>query len=270
MLAILSRMGYTASMLGFFLKKAFFDGWDNLFSLVFLNAAFIALACAAFFLPPLFGAGSLLAYAVLALTLLASSVWWAACVEAVLPVADYGRVAWREVPALLKKALIPGLQYGALNLVLLAALVVGLPFYLSRGGFASALAGGILLWCYVIFVLAFQWYLPLRARLGGGFVKNLKKCLFFFFDNAFFSIFVFLYNTVGLAISAFLALLAPGFAGLALALDDALRVRLLKYDWLEANPGEKRSAVPWDALLVEERELVGKRTLKGMIFPWKE
>jgi hypothetical protein len=28
--------------------------------------------------------------------------------------------------------------------------------------------------------------------------------------------------------------------------------------------------VPWDALLAEDREQVGVRTLRGMIFPWKE
>jgi hypothetical protein len=44
---------------------------------------------------------------------------------------------------------------------------------------------------------------------------------------------------------------------------------MYKYDYLEKNPGDRRR-IPWDALLVEDRERVGKRTLKGMIFPWKE
>jgi hypothetical protein len=86
-------------------------------------------------------------------------------------------------------------------------------------------------------------------------------------------------------ISLFLAFLAPGFAGVALAQNVALKLRLVKYDWLEARgdsveAGEtagplrgifgRGRAVPWKELLAEEAELVGKRTLKGMIFPWKD
>jgi hypothetical protein len=44
----------------------------------------------------------------------------------------------------------------------------------------------------------------------------------------------------------------------------------MKYDYLEENPRADRKHIPWETLLREERERVGKRTLKGMIFPWKE
>ncbi len=257
-------------MLGFFLKKAFFDGWDNLFSLIFLNLAFVAFVALGFLVPPLFGTGTPLFFVAIMGFFLLAAVWWSTCVHALVAVSDFGRVGWKELPALLKKAILPGLQFGALSALLLVALLTGLPFYLSRGGLVSAAAAGLLLWCYVLFVLAFQWFLPLRARYGGGFVKNLKKCMVFFFDNAFFSVFVFFYNFAGLLISCLLALLMPGFAGMALSLDDALRLRALKYDWFEGSPESRRLAVPWDELLVEEKELVGKRSLKGMVFPWKE
>ena len=45
---------------------------------------------------------------------------------------------------------------------------------------------------------------------------------------------------------------------------------MYKYDWLEANPEANRKKIPWDALLMDDKERVGKRTLRGMIFPWKE
>jgi hypothetical protein len=53
-----------------------------------------------------------------------------------------------------------------------------------------------------------------------------------------------------------------------LFLDEALRIRLLKYDWLEENPGRRK--IPWDILLEDEREKTGSRTIKGLIFPWKD
>ena len=140
---------------------------------------------------------------------------------------------------------------------------------------AGAFAAGVLLWGSVFFLLAFQWYLPLRARFGGGLRKNLRKCFVFFFDNALFSVFMFSYSLVGAAISVFLALLVPGFAGMALGLDGALKLRVYKYDWLEAHPElasdrARRRDLPWEELLAEDRELVGKRSFRNMIFPWKD
>jgi hypothetical protein len=71
-----------------------------------------------------------------------------------------------------------------------------------------------------------------------------------------------------------LAFLLPGPAGLLLFLDEALRLRLLKYDWLEANPdttgSKKRRQIPWDAILIEEREKTGDRSFRSFIFPWKD
>jgi hypothetical protein len=73
-----------------------------------------------------------------------------------------------------------------------------------------------------------------------------------------------------LALSAFTALLIPGITGLLIWHQVALKIRLCKYDYLEENPDANRRQIPWDALLIDDRERVGKRTLRGMIFPWKE
>jgi hypothetical protein len=70
-------------------------------------------------------------------------------------------------------------------------------------------------------------------------------------------------------ISALTAFLIPGPAGILLYLDEALRLRLLKYDWIESHPGEGRR-IPWDALLIDEREKTGTRSFRNFIFPWKD
>lgn len=70
--------------------------------------------------------------------------------------------------------------------------------------------------------------------------------------------------------SCLTALLMPGLSSVLLARQGALRILMKKYDYLEEEPEANRRKIPWDALLVEERELVGHRSLKGMIFPWKE
>jgi hypothetical protein len=59
-----------------------------------------------------------------------------------------------------------------------------------------------------------------------------------------------------------------------LFIDEALRLRLLKYDWLMANPAGstagRRRRIPWHDLLKEDREMTGTRTWRNFIFPWKD
>ena len=62
----------------------------------------------------------------------------------------------------------------------------------------------------------------------------------------------------------------PGLTTVLLWANVGLKLRLIKYDYIESHPDANRKQIPWDALLVDEKERVGKRTLKGMIFPWKE
>jgi hypothetical protein len=269
-LAIMSRIGYTPSMIGFYVKKVFFDGWDNLFSLILLNLGFVLALAIGYILPSSLGFPLWASIALGILSLAAGSVWWSATVFAMKDVADFKSFHLGDIWAHIKQGLVPGLQIGALLVLGWFVVSVGLSFYLSIGGFVGALAAGVIFWCAVILLLALQYYIPLRARLGGGLRKNLRKSFVMFFDNPGFSIFVFFYCAATLVVSFFLAFLLPGFAGIALSQDVALRLRLYKYDWLEANPKGNRRAVPWDDLLGEDKELVGKRTLRGMFFPWKE
>jgi hypothetical protein len=73
-----------------------------------------------------------------------------------------------------------------------------------------------------------------------------------------------------LGVSFFTALLIPGITVVLLAHQVALKLRLYKYDYLEANTEVNRKNIPWAELLYDEKEKIGTRTIKGMIFPWKE
>ena len=224
-----------------------------------------------FVLPGSLGAPSWLGIACAVLALAAGSVWWSVCVYALKDVADFGSFHARDIWPFIKVGLLPGLQVGGLMVVGYIVASVGLPFYLSMGGIPGALAAGVIFWCSIILVLALQYYIPLRSRLGGGLRKNFRKCFVMFFDNPGFSFFLFLYSAVNLVLSFFLAFLLPGFAGVALAHNVALRLRLYTstIGWRPIPDGNRRQ-IPWEELLVEDQDLVGKRTLKGMFFPWKE
>jgi hypothetical protein len=257
-------------MIGFFIKKSFFDGWDHLFTLILLNLGFVATVAVGVVLPSSLGLSGLAFGAFAAFALALAAVWFSTCVYALVDVADFSNLRLVDLGGHLKRGLVPGLQVGVLAVACYFILSVGLPFYLQVGGIVGALAAGVVFWCSIVALLALQFYIPLRARLGGGLRKNLRKSFLIFFDNPGFSLFLFLYNAATVAVSFFVAFLLPGFAAVALAQDVALRERLYKYDWLEEHPEAKRGDIPWDELLEEDRELVGKRTLKGMFFPWKE
>ncbi|MDR0410878.1 MAG: hypothetical protein LBH75_02760 [Treponema sp.] len=128
-------------------------------------------------------------------------------------------------------------------------------------------------WLLLIGVVSFQFFLPFRSRMDNTVPKTIKKCFIIFFDNTAFCIMCLFYAVVLMVLSVILVFLLPGPAGIVLFLDEALRLRLLKYDWLEENPpppAVKRPKIPWDAILIDERENTGHRSLRNFIFPWKD
>jgi hypothetical protein len=138
------------------------------------------------------------------------------------------------------------------------------------GTIMGLLLAAIVFWTLAASVLAFQFLFAVRGRLGTKLTSVIKKCFIIFFDNPMFCIFSFIHNLVVLALSALVAFMLPGPAGALLFLDEALRLRLLKYDWLEAHPEANRRKIPWDALLIEDQEKTGSRSFRSFIFPWKD
>lgn len=257
-------------MISFFIKKAFFDGWDNLFSLAALNAVHLILAFVSIVLPMSMGADGLTAFACITVGIFLLSLWQSICAFAMCEVANYRSLGIKATLAFFPKALKPGLLTGLFSVLIWFAVSVGIPFYIIQKGIVGVFLAGMLFWTCLVGLLVWQYYLPLEARLGGGFKKNIRKAFILFLDNPGFSLFLFGYSILTIAVSALPAFLAPGLAGLALAQADAVKLRMLKYEWLESTPNADKHAVPWNELLAEEKEMVGVRTLKGMIFPWKE
>ncbi|MCE5256579.1 MAG: hypothetical protein LLF89_07005 [Spirochaetaceae bacterium] len=257
-------------MTGFLIKKSFFDGWDNLFSLILCNLVHIVLMILFILLPLSYGASQALSIVLIGAGLILMSIWQSVCTFAMTEVSDYRSPGFKSTLSYFSVAWKPGLWMGLIVVALVYSLFVGIPFYFSQKSIIGIFAGGLLFWFSLAVLLASQYYLALEARLGGGFRKNMKKAFIMTFDNAGFSFVLLLCNLLTAVLSILDFFLAPGFTGIALNCADAIKLRLMKYDWLEANPSADRKHIPWDEILKEEKELVGKRTLKGMIFPWKE
>lgn len=258
-------------MFGFVIKKAFFDLWDNFLPAMILNLGFVVLLSVPVFVPQYAGAlGTWAAFVAFAVGVVVIFVYLGGVHGLSRVIADFESVSWARflesvkeyAPTAIAFALVFGLHIGLL--------AVGLPIYGAFNNFLGLFAIAVLFWMSVIWWLAAQYVFPVRTRLSDRFVPVVKKSLLLTFDNVAFSIALAIGGVVILAVSFVTAFLVPGIAGLAIWYQVALRARLYKYDYLETHPEARRNEIPWDELLYDDRERVGKRTLRGMIFPWKE
>jgi hypothetical protein len=255
-------------MFAFLLKKTFYDFWDNLFKIALINLAFLALVFGGIILPSLLNAAPPLLMGIMAFCLLCCCVFLSAASLCVKALSDYGSLGIADFFHNLGETWPAGLLLGLICLLEFLLVSLAIPFYIGLGSFAGLLLGCFLFWTVLVLGLGLQFFLPIRARLDEKPGKILKKCFLILLDNTGFCILIGILSLLILALSLPLFMLLPGPGGLLLFLDEALRIRLLKYDWLEENPGRKK--IPWDLLLEEEREKTGNRSIKALIFPWKD
>lgn len=257
-------------MTGLFIKKAFFDGWDNLLFLIVLNLGVVVIIAIGAYLPMLFGEAwqASLGAAVFALILL--SVYEGGTSRLASEMAAYKRPELKSLFSAIGESLPASLFFGLVNAAHLFLLSFVVPFYYSMGGIVGLGALSLVFWISLAWWLASQWFFPIMVQLPGNFKTVIKKCFILFFDNPGFTIFMSLHSLFTFLVSVVTALLMPGLVSIHLARQGALRLLIHKYDYLEEHDGADRKKIPWEALLVEERELIGHRTLKGMIFPWKD
>jgi len=264
---------YYRRMIGFLIRKTLYDLWDNMFRIVLLNLGFIASLTIPIILPGYIPIVAL-SIAVAVIGVIWCCVYLAAIALSVKAVSDYGIFGFADFRANLKAGWKAGVVLALTGFAFFLVIRIIIPFYMDMNSIIGLIFGALIFWTLILALISFQFFLAIRARLATKPLKIIKKCFIIFFDNPGFSIFSLLYTLVTLAISAIFVLIFPGPAGLLLFLDEGLRLRLLKYDWLEQNPppagSNKRQRIPWDALLIEEREKTGTRSFRNFIFPWKD
>ncbi len=257
-------------MFGFLVKKAFFDMWDNLFRVLLMNVGFIAILALSSFLVTAAVSLPALSIALLVVGVTLLAVYTGAVSKMCAEIADYKQPGFAEFFVFLRESFVSSLLLALAVGVYVLVVSVAFRFYGGLKSIAGPLAVALLFWVTVAWLLSVQYFFPIQSRLDRAFRKIFRKTFLVFFDNPGFSVGLLVCAMIILGISVFTALLLPGLATVLLWWNVAFKLRLYKYDWLEENPGANRRKVPWDALLVADRERVGKRTLRGMIFPWKE
>ncbi|MCQ2612638.1 MAG: hypothetical protein MJ183_03450 [Treponemataceae bacterium] len=279
-------------MILFYLKKNFCDGWDNLLWIIVNNLICIAVVAATYLGLSYLATGTLgtdvatvteimpvPALIACSVVLGVAGVWLVSSLilsisDSCAKIADFKSPSYKELFKNLKNCWKDGILFALLNLMIAVLALIGIPFYLSMGGLFGLFLGSLVFWALVVTILAMQWFLPLRSQLKGGFIKTLKKSYIILFDNFGFSLLMGIYSLVLIALSVFLVGIVPSFGGLALAQNNALRIRMYKYDWLEEHPEvtpkEARKIVPWGELIGEDRDTLGPRSIRSFFFPWKD
>ena len=256
-------------MFGFLIKKTFFDMWDNLIRIVILNLGYILGFAIIIYFPLLFRDIPLLFFSALGIGMGILFVYSGVVSSMTSKIADYEKPEFADFLPALKATYPTSLLFALVNLVLVILFQISFRVYGGMQAIIGTLAYSFLIWVVIFWLLAVQYFFSIQARLDRKFVKIIKKMFLLLLDNPLFTIGLLIGTLLTTVISVFTAALLPGIASVFLWWNVALKLRLYKYDYLEKNP-ESRRNIPWDALLTEDRERVGKRTLKGMIFPWKE
>ena len=268
---MLSGLRTFLGMKGFFIKKAFFDGWDNLIGIVLFNLAYIALLMAGLYAALLAGEVNAAAAAgATALSLALVSIVMGGTAAVTHSYSDYRRDSWHAFISGIRRNIGHSLLFSLILIVAVFNIRLIIPFYLSYGNAFGYVLALVMIWLEVIIVLAVPYYFPLMNLLPADRpVKTAKKCLLIAGDNMGFSLFFLLYSLVLAVLSLFTMGLIPGVTGIQLAAQDAMKLLMMKYDYLEGNPDADRKHIPWEDVLYDEKEKIGPRSLKSMIFPWK-
>lgn len=274
-------------MLGFFFKKNFYDGWDNVLFIFVPNLildVFFLIGGGLFYLGTKVNgtAGIIIWGCTVLLVITAGSILSLAWAESAAKIADYESAEIKPFFTSLKTCIKDGILYGIVLFAVLIISAAGIIFYFRPVSgatlpFIGLMAGSVFFWIMITIISALFWYPSLRAIMHNPFKKSIKKCFIILFDNIGSCVVLGIYNFFLLIISIVMVGLAPGLGGIGLSRVNFLRILLKKYDYLEIAEKEAagkkpvfRNKIPWQELLKEDIEITGSRSIKSFFMPWKE
>jgi uncharacterized membrane protein YesL len=257
-------------MFGFLIKKAFFDMWDNMLSTILLNLGFVLMLAVVLYTPYLLSFSTPLSIFGLAVGIFLFNWYTGTASMIAADIADYKTPEFKSFPRYAKEIWKSSLALSIVTGIQVAVILIAFPFYASMGGILGLGALSLIFWITVIWQIAAQYFFPVRRRLDNETKKVFRKCFVLFFDNTLFSLALGIGTLIIFVVSSFTAFLLPGLTTVLIWQQAGLKLRLYKYDYLEEEPEAVRKKIPWGALLIEDKERVGPRTFRGMIFPWKE
>lgn len=257
-------------MIGFIIKKAFFDAWDNLFKLVVFNFMTIPFLVLVMLGLKVLAAGSILGIVLVVLGIIGIVIHQGTIAYFLRDIGNSISISISDYFKYLKEDFKVKVQFAVSWALFITITTFSIFYYFNGEGMMSLIPLALVFWFSTITTISILLFFPIKVRLGGSFKKVLKKSFILLLDNPLTGIFVFIYGIILFILSVpTLGLLPPGASSISCLLDTVVHLYELKYDYLENNPDVNRKKIPWAELTYELNENIGPRTLRGMLFPWK-
>ncbi len=255
-------------MLGFAIKKTFFDLWDNLFFAMTVNLCYTLVTLGLF--AAMYALGFFGAFLFYPVPALAAAVLGGVASFWARDIAVSGSARFSDVLTRLGESWKTSLVFGAAWLVVAAGLVYGIPFYTHLNTVIGFVFGVIMIWAVFFLAGVGLFYPGLNAQIEPRIGKLFRKSLMVFLTQPLTSLVMALVFLLALVLSVFTFGFFPGIVGITLWFQVCFKFVMAKLEWIEANPEADRKHVPWRVILQEDMDKIGPRSLKGLIFPWKD
>jgi hypothetical protein len=243
--------------------------WDNPLRILILNTGYLFIIALCVYLSYLVKSSAMMLFVVIIFAVISLGIYSGITAFMTKEISDYKQPGLNDFIRFAKKSWKTGLIFSLIISAYLLMLSVIIPFYLNMNSIGGLIVIVFLVWISCAFILALQYYFVINARLENDGIKLIKKCFILFLDNPGFSVVLAAGSVIIIILSGCFGFLLPGFSTVSLWLNTGLKLRLFKYDYLAAHPENLRGVIPWNELIQDDYDAVGKRTLKGMIFPWK-
>jgi hypothetical protein len=168
-----------------------------------------------------------------------------------------------------KNNILSGLYLSVLIYIFSFFISFAFPFYLSLHNTTGYFLIFIISWALLIAVYTLSYYFPASARFKKRKHLTLKKSFFLFTENIGYSLFLTAVSFIIFILSAFTGYLIPGFTSILLLWNAAVKIIAAKESYFAQRPDMIHQPVPWNEILQRDIDALGKRTLRGTIFPWK-
>jgi hypothetical protein len=248
-------------MIGMFLKKNFYDGWDHLFRMVLISLSADVIIVAFLLSTKLSETPcaivqllSLLLAGFFSIALSPTMIRWTGHASPFSGVAELFR----------KKAGHMALVFLFLGIIWFFISFV-LPQYSRQDSFQYTLLCVLIYWLIAFIVMILQYFVPLSViEETDSPLDSFAKATTLLFGNLGFSVFLLLFNIVNLLISVVFVSLVPGLGGIMLTNAEATLMRMKRYENAETAA---MKSVPWCDILEKDYERVKDRKLSDILFP---
>lgn len=260
-----------SAMIGFLFKKSFFDGYDNFWGLFLLNVLYGILVIGLAFTSFILSSQNLLLLGILVLiSFFVISFYAFGAYYFFYKWSNYEQGRLKECISCYKGNLSIVLEYTAFLYLTFFLIPVAQYVYLSSNQLVSYLIAFFLVGVEFVNLLTVQFFLPICYYSDFDRKSALKQCVAYAFDNLGCSLFLLLRSTFDLALTIVSFGIIPGLGGIGISRTDTVRLLTERYQYLESNPGILKKEADINEMFAEDIESTGKRTLRNMIFPWKD